>query len=338
MSGTDQAGALGNQEDLIAESEARSHPGQCSIIWRHPFVRRRTRTKARKQESMASNGSEGRPISPIRPMTTLDETPPPTATNTPVLGEGSSTTTAGNISQPLFSQQGTTPMELLSPTQLQMLPFFAPPLQQARTVHSTTPPSSHIFNLSSLFVTPTSFQTTGGQSSTTLLPPLAQIMMNHSPPVYPTVGAWTGPTIPPNNSLQQPIMINPVTSMHPFSTSYPHQLPFQPYPFYGPSSGYLTPLQHGMSSQYQQGTSTAPNQDGFSRIVTSPFVKELLDYEIPNTAKLPTLKTYNGTTELDSHIDTYEWTMTSLKLNEKFWCTYFSTTLDGNADTWFKTL
>nr|KAJ0218751.1 hypothetical protein LSAT_V11C300134190 [Lactuca sativa] len=65
--------------------------------------------------------------------------------------------------------------------------------------------------------------------------------------------------------------------------------------------------------------------------VTSPFVKELLDYHIPNTAKLPTLKTYNGTTDPDSHIDTYEWTMTSLKLNEKFWCTYFSTTLEGNT-------
>ncbi|XP_052621375.1 uncharacterized protein LOC128127078 [Lactuca sativa] len=30
--------------------------------------------------------------------------------------------------------------------------------------------------------------------------------------------------------------------------------------------------------------------------------------------------------------------MTSLKLNEKFWCTYFPTTLEGNAGTWFKTL
>ncbi|XP_023737234.1 uncharacterized protein LOC111885182 [Lactuca sativa] len=84
--------------------------------------------------------------------------------------------------------------------------------------------------------------------------------------------------------------------------------------------------------------STIPGQEGFSRSVTSPFVKELLDYEIPNTAKLPTLKTYNGTTDPDSHIDTYEWTMTLLKLNEKFWCTYFPTTLEGNADTWFKTL
>ncbi|XP_023733976.1 gibberellin-regulated protein 14-like [Lactuca sativa] len=170
---------------------------------------------------MASNGSEGQPISPIRPMTTLDETPPPTVTNRPVLGEESSTTAAGNILQPLFSQQGTTPVELPSPTQLQMPPFFAPPLQQAQTVHSIAPPSSHIFNLSPSFVTPTSFQTTGGQSSTTLLPPLAQTMMNHSPPVYPTVGAWTGPTIPPNNSLQQPIMINPITSMNPFPLAIP---------------------------------------------------------------------------------------------------------------------
>ncbi|XP_023744616.1 uncharacterized protein LOC111892806 [Lactuca sativa] len=30
--------------------------------------------------------------------------------------------------------------------------------------------------------------------------------------------------------------------------------------------------------------------------------------------------------------------MTSLKLNEKFWCTYFLTTLEGNVGTWFKTL
>nr|KAJ0207279.1 hypothetical protein LSAT_V11C500237870 [Lactuca sativa] len=49
---------------------------------------------------MASNGSEGRPVSPIRPMATLDETPLPTTTNRPVLGEGSSTAAAGNISQP----------------------------------------------------------------------------------------------------------------------------------------------------------------------------------------------------------------------------------------------
>lgn len=72
--------------------------------------------------------------------------------------------------------------------------------------------------------------------------------------------------------------------------------------------------------------------------MTSPFAKELLDYEIPNIAKLPHLKTYNETIDPDNHIDTYEWTITSLKLDERFWCTYFPTTLDGNTETWFKTL
>ncbi|KAI3754015.1 hypothetical protein L2E82_26099 [Cichorium intybus] len=59
---------------------------------------------------------------------------------------------------------------------------------------------------------------------------------------------------------------------------------------------------------------------------------------MPNTAKLPNLKTYNGTTCPDSHIDTYEWHMQSQKLDERFWCTHFPTTLDGNAGAWFKSL
>ncbi|KAL7596009.1 hypothetical protein Lser_V15G30644 [Lactuca serriola] len=287
---------------------------------------------------MASSGSEGQPTSPIRPMTTLDETPPPTTTNRVVLGEESSTIVTRNVSRPLFPQQEAAPVELLPSTQLHMSPFFTPSLQQTRVIYSTTPPSSYISNLPPLFATLLPFQTTGGQSSITLLPPLAQTMMSHSPSIYPTTCTWTGPTISANNNLQQPVIINPATSIPPFSTSYPFQLPFQPYPFYGPSPGYLTPPPHGMNSQYQQGMSTIPGHDGFSRSVTSPFVKELLDYEIPNTAKLPTLKTYNGTTDPDSHIDTYEWTMTSLKLNEKFWCTYFPTTLEGNTSTRFKTL
>nr|KAJ0216070.1 hypothetical protein LSAT_V11C300135490 [Lactuca sativa] len=130
-----------------------------------------------------------------------------------------------------------------------------------------------------------------------------------------------------------------MTPIHPFPSSYSLQLQFQPYPFYGPSPGYHTPPSYGLNTQYQpSGASTIPGHECLSCSVTSPFVKELLDYEIPNTAKLLTLKTYNGTTDPDSHIDTYEWTMTSLKLDERFWCMYFPTTLDGNADTWFKTL
>nr|KAJ0225073.1 hypothetical protein LSAT_V11C100018890 [Lactuca sativa] len=84
-------------------------------------------------------------------------------------------------------------------------------------------------------------------------------------------------------------------------------------------------------------TQKTPNQDCLSRRVTSLFVKVLLDYEIPNTAKLVNIKTYNGTTDLDSHTDTYEWTMTSLKLDERFWCTYFPSTFDGDVGMWLKT-
>lgn len=127
--------------------------------------------------------------------------------------------------------------------------------------------------------------------------------------------------------------------IHPLSSSYPLQLPFQQHSFYGPSPGYHASSSYDPNHQYKlQGATAIPNQDCLSRNVTSPFVKELLDYEIPNTSKLPTLKTYNGTIDPDSHIDTYEWTMTSLKLDERFRCIYFPTTLDGNAGTWFKTL
>ncbi|XP_023755822.1 uncharacterized protein LOC111904277 [Lactuca sativa] len=83
---------------------------------------------------------------------------------------------------------------------------------------------------------------------------------------------------------------------------------------------------------------TIPNQDCLSQSVTSPFARELLDYEIPNTVKLLNLKTYNGAINPESHIDTYEWKMTSLKVDKRFWCTYFPTILDGNAGTWFMTL
>lgn len=74
---------------------------------------------------------------------------------------------------------------------------------------------------------------------------------------------------------------------------------------------------HATAQQYNpQGALPIPNQDCLSRIVISSFTKEILDYEIPNTAKMPHLKTYNGTTYPDNHIGMYEWMMTSLKLDE----------------------
>ena len=70
----------------------------------------------------------------------------------------------------------------------------------------------------------------------------------------------------------------------------------------------------------------------------SPFVKELHEYEMPSTTKLPHLKVYDGTTCPDSHIDMYKWKMQSLRLDKRFWCTHFPTTLDDNAGLWFKSL
>lgn len=93
---------------------------------------------------------------------------------------------------------------------------------------------------------------------------------------------------------------------------------------YMPFQMSYTRLQYHHASQFAMG-----------RSILSPFTVDLLNYDIPNTSKLPTLKTYNGTTDPDNHIDTYEWTMRTLNLDEKFWCTYFITTLDGNTGTWF---
>ena len=77
---------------------------------------------------------------------------------------------------------------------------------------------------------------------------------------------------------------------------------------------------------------------GFPQTTASKFAPELLQYESPNLSKLPHVPRYDGTTDPDDHIDTYEWMMASLKIDERFQCTYFPVTLTGNAGTWFKTL
>ena len=47
---------------------------------------------------------------------------------------------------------------------------------------------------------------------------------------------------------------------------------------------------------------------------------------------------YDGTTDPDEHIDTYEWTMMSLRMDKRFTCVYFLVTLSGNTGKWFKAL
>lgn len=53
---------------------------------------------------------------------------------------------------------------------------------------------------------------------------------------------------------------------------------------------------------------------------------------------IPNIPKYDGTTESDEHINTYEWMMTSLRMDKRFTFTYFVVMLSGNACKWFKAL
>ena len=147
-----------------------------------------------------------------------------------------------------------------------------------------------------------------GQNPATTGAQFTQQSTNVPPPYIPAY------VLPPTGAQQR--YANPAapeTSNIQFG-SFP---PYNPYAFANPAQTY--PL--------------ADNSD-----TDEPFVKELHEYEMPATAKLPHLKVYDGTTCPDSHIDMYKWQMQSLRLDKRFWCTHFPTTLYGNAGLWFKSL
>nr|KAJ0199316.1 hypothetical protein LSAT_V11C600301160 [Lactuca sativa] len=293
---------------------------------------------------MASDGGDGVERvqnNPIRSLTPLDDMASPITTTKEATGEGSFVLTlvpptSRRLAQPLpapseANTETTVPLGAISsptllPTSLtfqpmvtqflvnQTSPFFTPVVQHqlpffpAAMEINQTPNTQPTFHVQPQSQIPTSTQLT--------LPPLAQAMTTPPSVSYSTTDPWGEPL-----------------------------LPFQQQPFYGPKTGYqafygyLGAPSYSTPHQYDaQGPLAIPNQDCLSWSDISLFSKELLDYKILNTAKLPNLKTYKGTTDPGSHIDTYEWTMTSLKLDQRFWCTYFSTTLDGNVGTWFKTL
>lgn len=68
------------------------------------------------------------------------------------------------------------------------------------------------------------------------------------------------------------------------------------------------------------------------------FSHELLQYEIPHIAMIPHMPKYDGFIDPDDHINNCEWMMTSLKMDCRFTCTCFPSTLTGNAGKWFKSL
>ncbi|KAI3778894.1 hypothetical protein L2E82_08283 [Cichorium intybus] len=235
----------------------------------------------------------------VRPMPSLGAVTPPTPVTAP------SITTA-------------------SPWQTPMPTLIPPSLPYDNPFLHTRPPATQ-----SLFPPPLITLTTAGTPTSTPVP------ASFLPPFPPLFASGTPSTPTPTPTVPQSFFI---------STSNP-PVQFTPPPFYVNSfltapiinTPYMTP-QYPFVPFYQSFQPQTLNPIPTITTPPSPFVKELLDYEIPSTAKLPTLKVYNGTTCPDNHIDTYEWHMTSLKLDQRFWCTYFPTTLDGNAGAWFKIL
>ncbi|KAL7602771.1 hypothetical protein Lser_V15G16809 [Lactuca serriola] len=53
---------------------------------------------------------------------------------------------------------------------------------------------------------------------------------------------------------------------------------------------------------------------------------------------IPNIPKYDGKTDPDEHVGTYEWTMTSLWMDKRLTCTNFLVMLSGNASKWFKEL
>lgn len=99
-----------------------------------------------------------------------------------------------------------------------------------------------------------------------------------TPPPYNT---YKNIYMPLYNTPSTATQMSPQNSYIPFQTLYMH---FQ--------MSYAN-LQYQHASELPMG-----------RSVLSSFTAYLLNFDIPNTSKLPTLKTYNGMTNPDSHIDT----------------------------------
>ena len=80
--------------------------------------------------------------------------------------------------------------------------------------------------------------------------------------------------------------------------------------------GYANPyhMQHVMAS----GALAYPHMHDSVPSISSAFRQKFLKYEIPHSAMIPKISKYNRTTDPDEHINTYEWTMTSLWMDKRF--------------------
>lgn len=57
-----------------------------------------------------------------------------------------------------------------------------------------------------------------------------------------------------------------------------------------------------------------------------------------HSAMIVNISKYDGITDPDKYINTYEWIVTSLRMDKQLICTYFPVILSRNARKWFKAL
>ncbi|CAI9259576.1 unnamed protein product [Lactuca saligna] len=117
------------------------------------------------------------------------------------------------------------------------------------------------------------------------------------------------------------------------SRSNPRSVSAQYQPYISPAA--MHNLMYAIPYQAQQhmayGSMSYSYMNNPMRSASSNFNHELLQYEIPHTAMILNMPKYDNITDPDDHIDNYEWTMTSLKMDHHFTCTYFPCTITRNA-------
>ena len=76
---------------------------------------------------------------------------------------------------------------------------------------------------------------------------------------------------------------------------------------------------------------TYPYMDSPVKSIDSTFRQELLQYKIPHSTMLQNIPKYDRRTDPKEHIDTYEWKMTSLRVDNRFTCTDIPVMQLGNV-------
>lgn len=75
-----------------------------------------------------------------------------------------------------------------------------------------------------------------------------------------------------------------------------------------------------------------------AQLLTNPFVDSVMLTEYPTDLRLPSIKTYLGKSDPESHVNAYYGSMIMMGLSDAVICRAFFSTLGGRAAEWFRTL